>query len=72
MRLEIKTGSDLREARRLLGWSVIELADALRLSGDRGTVSKRVREMESGQREISGPICALVEKLLDERRANAR
>ena len=57
----IKTGADLAKARNQLGWSVYELADALRLNGEREQAGKRIREMENGAREISGPMAVAVE-----------
>lgn len=60
----IQTGADLSAARRRLGWSVYTLAKALRLSGDRLQTGKRVREMESGAREIWGPVAVAVESFL--------
>ena len=60
----IETGDDLRAARTRLGWTVYEMGSALRLSGDRQKGGQRVREMESGSREITGPTSVAVEAFL--------
>jgi len=58
----IETPADLKAARQALGWSLSQMADALRLAPPKG--AQRVREMEAGAREISGPISVAVEALL--------
>jgi hypothetical protein len=58
------TADELAAARRQLGWSIYELADALQLSGTREQAGKRVREMENGAREISGPVAVAVEAFI--------
>lgn len=63
----IETAADLKAARHTLGWSVNQMADALRLGGASFAAARRVREMESGERLISGPISVAVELLLRER-----
>ena len=40
----IETGEDLRAAREKLGWSVVVMARALRLAGDRDQAAKRLIE----------------------------
>jgi hypothetical protein len=60
----IKTGPHLKQAREALGWSPAELARALRLAGGDDQGEKRVLEMESGRRPISGPVTVAVEALL--------
>jgi rhamnose utilization protein RhaD (predicted bifunctional aldolase and dehydrogenase) len=60
----IKTGPELKQVRQAMGWSPLELARALRLAGDASQGEKRVREMESGVREISGPVSVAVEAFL--------
>lgn len=60
----ITNGSDLKAARKRLGWSVYQLAAALRLDGSREQVGKRVREMEAGSRPVWGPIAVAVEAFL--------
>lgn len=59
----IETPADLKSARHALGWSVSEMARALRM-GDTDQAAKRLREMESGRRDISGPVAVAVEALL--------
>jgi len=41
-----------------------QIRRALRLAGDRSQGEKRVREMESGKRQISGPVSVAVESFL--------
>jgi ribosome-binding protein aMBF1 (putative translation factor) len=60
----IENGPHLKQAREALGWSPADLARALRLAGDRSQGEKRVREMESGKRQISGPVSVAVESFL--------
>jgi hypothetical protein len=60
----IKTGPHLKQARDALGWSPSELARALRLAGGPSQGEKRVLEMESGRRQISGPVAVAVESFL--------
>jgi hypothetical protein len=60
----IKTGPHLKQARDALGWSPSELARALRLAGGPDQGEKRVLEMESGRRQISGPVAVAVESFL--------
>jgi hypothetical protein len=60
----IKTAPHLKQAREALGWSPAELARALRLAGGPDQGEKRVLEMESGRRQLSGPVCVAVESFL--------
>ena len=60
-RLMIRNGSDLKKARRRLGWSLTELAGALRLEGDIKKTATRLREIENGARPLTGPIAVAVE-----------
>lgn len=69
----IRTGADLKAARQALGWSLVELAEALRLRGvehvrpDEERASNRatrVRKMETGNYPISGPVSVAVEAFL--------
>jgi len=60
----IKTGPHLKQAREALGWSPVQLARALRLAGGDKQGEKRVLEMESGRRDISGPVTVAVESFL--------
>jgi transcriptional regulator with XRE-family HTH domain len=55
---------DLKAARIALGFTVTELAEALRLSMPNGRTA--VREMETGKREISGPVSVAIELMLRE------
>ena len=55
------TGPHLKQARQALGWTPAELARALRLAGGPSQGEKRVLEMESGRRDISGPVAVAVE-----------
>jgi transcriptional regulator with XRE-family HTH domain len=59
------TGDEMREARVSLDWSQYELADALNLGGTTAKGAQRVREMEAGDRPISGPIARLMEAFAD-------
>jgi hypothetical protein len=60
----ITTGPHLKQAREALGWTYGDMARALRLAGDASQGEKRVREMESGKRQISGPVAVAVESFL--------
>jgi len=60
----IKTGPHLKQAREALGWTPVQLARALRLAGGDKQGEKRVLEMESGRRDISGPVTVAVESFL--------
>jgi predicted transcriptional regulator len=56
------TPEKLKLARHRMGYSVTEMADALRLSPDNGATS--VRKMESGKIRITGPIMVAVDAML--------
>lgn len=56
------TGNELKQARRELGLSVRDMADALRLS-DNG--EREIRRMERDEKPISGPISVAVEAMLN-------
>lgn len=58
----IRSGRDLKNARRTLGWTVNDLSDALRLSP--GTGNRTIRRMESGDSHVTGPICVATEAFL--------
>lgn len=60
----IATPDDLKAARQSLGWSLRTMARALRLAGTLDKAATRVREMEDGRRDISGPVCVSVEAFL--------
>lgn len=64
----IQTGADLRRAREQLGWTQFDLALALKLEAPardgnpaRMKIATRIREMENGTRDLSGPISVAVE-----------
>jgi len=56
------TPAKLKLARIYLGYSLSDMADALRLSPDNGATS--VRKMESGKVRITGPIMVAVDAML--------
>lgn len=58
----IRNGRDLKRARKILGWTVNELSDTLRLSP--GTGNRTIRRMEAGDNHVTGPICVAVEAFL--------
>lgn len=60
--MNIETGTDLKRARKALGWTVNNLVDALRLSPDNG--GRAIRRMEAGDRPVTGPIKVAVEAFL--------
>jgi len=63
--MTIQTPDDLKAARARLGWSLRQMARALRLAGTPDKAATRVREMEDGRRDISGPVAVAVEAFLD-------
>ena len=60
--MTIETGTDLKRARKALGWKVNNLVDALRLSPDNG--GRAIRRMEAGDQPVTGPIQVAVEAFL--------
>ena len=56
-------GNDLKSAREAMGLSISDFAERLGLAGS--NAAGYVRQMESGTREISGPIGRLTMALLD-------
>ena len=60
--MRVRTGRDLKRARKILGWTVNDLADALRLS--QGTGNRTIRRMEVGDNHVTGPICVATEAFL--------
>ncbi|MGA0605148.1 helix-turn-helix domain-containing protein [Phenylobacterium sp. VNQ135] len=58
----ITTGDHLRQAREAMGWSPADLARALRFQENHG--ASRILEMESGKRQLTGPVTVAVEALL--------
>lgn len=59
----IQTAQDVKDAKKKLGWSASEIAEALRLSTTSGKTT--VRAWMSGKREISGPAAVALEAFLD-------
>lgn len=60
--MTIENGTDLKRARKELGWTINNMVDALRLSPDNG--SRAIRRMESGTQPVTGPISVAVEAFL--------
>jgi DNA-binding XRE family transcriptional regulator len=56
------TPEKLKLARHHMGYSINEMADALRLSPDNGGTT--IRKMESGKVRITGPIMVAVDAML--------
>lgn len=57
----ITTGDQLREAREALGWTCYAMGVALALTGEREAVRKRIDQMETGAKPVSGPVGIAVE-----------
>lgn len=58
----IRTAEDVKYAKKQLGLTVSEIADALRLSPSSGSTT--VRRWMSGRTEISGPAAVALEAML--------
>ena len=58
----IRSGRDLKRARKILGWTVNDLSDALRLAP--GTGNRTIRRMEAGDANVTGPIAVATEAFL--------
>ena len=56
------TPAKLKLARNHMGYSINEMADALRLSPDNGGTT--IRKMEAGKVRITGPIMVAVDAML--------
>ena len=56
------TPAKLKLARNRMGYSINEMADALRLSPDSGGTT--IRKMEAGKVRITGPIMVAVDAML--------
>jgi DNA-binding XRE family transcriptional regulator len=56
------TPAKLKLARNRMGYSINDMADALRLSPDNGGTT--IRKMEAGKVRISGPIMVAVDAML--------
>jgi DNA-binding XRE family transcriptional regulator len=56
------TPEKLKLARNYMGYSINEMADALRLSPDNGGTT--IRKMEAGKVRITGPIMVAVDAML--------
>lgn len=62
--MTITTPADLKAARHRLGWSLRQMARALRLASAETKGADRVREMEEDRRPLTGPVCVAVEAFL--------
>jgi hypothetical protein len=60
----IRDGKGLMWARKRLGWSMLEMAENLRMEGPPDKLKGRIHEMEIGTRNVSGPITVAVEAFL--------
>lgn len=60
--MTIENGTDLKRARKDLGWTINDMVDALRLSPDSG--NRMIRRMEAGGQPVTGPIRVAVEAFL--------
>lgn len=58
----IRTGQDLKWARAMLGMTVNDLSDVLRLSYKNG--SRTIRRWETGEVPITGPAQVAIEAML--------
>lgn len=58
----IRNGRDLKRARKILGWTINDLADTLRLSPSTG--NRTIRRMEAGDSHVTGPIAVATEAFL--------
>lgn len=58
----VTDGNSLHAARKELGWSLADMADALRLAQNSGRDT--IRKMESGKINVTGPITVAVEAFL--------
>ena len=56
------TPEKLKLARNYMGYSINEMADALRLSPDNGGTT--IRKMEAGKVRITGPIMVAVDAMM--------
>ncbi len=60
--MQIKTGDDVRNARKTLGLTVDGLTKALRLSSATG--GRTVRRWEKGELSVTGPASLAIEAML--------
>lgn len=60
----ITTPEEFAAARAKLGLSLAELGEALGLGGGREQAAKRVRQMETGFKDISGPVARVLQAML--------
>lgn len=60
----------LKLLRTALGWSYLEMADRLRLTGSSSERRDRVFDMEVGKRPVTGPIAAAVDLLAEKHAIN--
>lgn len=62
--MRIETGDDVARARRTLGLSSYELADLLRLGADTKAGAAKIREIEAGNRRLTGALSVAIEAIL--------
>ncbi|MFY8162649.1 MAG: hypothetical protein ACOVKC_00270 [Brevundimonas sp.] len=60
----IHDGKGLCWARHELGWSMLQMARALRMEGPDTKLKGRIHEMEIGTRPVSGPMTVAIEAFL--------
>ena len=57
------TGNLMRKTRKAMGFTTYELGELLGFAGGRDRAGDRVRLMENGHLDISGPVARLMEAL---------
>lgn len=62
--------AELKLARLILGWDALTMAQALRLAGTPEKLVARIKDMEAGKRDISGPVQVAIEAFLSGWRPN--
>ena len=60
----IRDGNGFNWARHELGWSMLQMARALRMDGPDEKLRTRIHEIEIGRRNLSGPMSVAVEAML--------
>jgi len=58
------SAAELKVARQILGWNPLTMARALRLAGTPEKMAAPVQDMETGKRDISGPVQVAIEAFL--------
>lgn len=61
--MRVTTGRHFKRARKLLGYSIFDLADALGLQGPNAIT--HLREIERGRREPRSDLCHALAQLLE-------